>query len=457
MFFKHFYDPDLAQGSYMVACQNTGEALVVDPRRDIGVYLQEAERQGFNITDVTETHIHADFLSGARELAAATGAALHLSNEGDANWQYAFEHQGLRHGDELKLGNITMKVLHTPGHTPEHLSFLITDTATTQEPGFLLTGDFVFVGDLGRPDLLDEVANGDNTREAGARQLFKSLKDQFLTLPDFVQVWPGHGAGSACGKALGAVASSTVGYERRFSWWAGYLEQGDEDGFVRELLAGQPDAPHYFGRMKLHNKLGPVPLEVQPLQEFAPDKIQHEVGGSFILLDTRRLEAHQKGQVKSALYAPWGDSFATYAAYVVDPEADTRPVVVLASGEAQALEMRDRLRRVGVDKVVGFVRNLDDVWLEPVPSISSAELRAQDNPFVLDVRTKSEHEAGHITGSRQIHAGRVLWHLHELPEDEPVVIHCQSGLRAAVAASALRSAGLEVLELAGSYAEFDKA
>lgn len=217
MLFKRIYDEDLAQASYLIGCQSNGTAVVVDPRRDVQVYVDEAERSNMKIVAVTETHIHADYLSGARELAHATGATLYLSDEGGEDWQYRFEHEGLVDGSEIKLGNITLTVVHTPGHTPEHLSFLVRDGAATAEPGYILTGDFVFVGDLGRPDLLDETAGGGDTRLPMAKQLFRSLKEKFATLPDFVQVWPGHGAGSACGKSLGAVDSSTVGYEKLVS------------------------------------------------------------------------------------------------------------------------------------------------------------------------------------------------------------------------------------------------
>ena len=257
MYFKRIYDTDLAQASYFIGCQENGTAIVVDPTRDAEQYLTLANQEGLTMTHVTETHIHADYLSGARELAMRTGAALLLSDEGGADWSYAFDHQGLHGGDSIVLGNITLKVLHTPGHTPEHLSFLITDGARGTAPGLLLTGDFVFVGDLGRPDLLDEAAGTSDTRFEGAKQLFASLRTQFLTLPDFVQVWPGHGAGSACGKALGALESTTVGYERALGWWAPLVRDGNERAFVEELLAGQPDVPAYFGRMKAQNKAGP--------------------------------------------------------------------------------------------------------------------------------------------------------------------------------------------------------
>ena len=243
MYFKRIYDEGLAQASYLVGCQEEGTAVVVDPRRDVQVYLDVAAENSLRIVAVTETHIHADFLSGAIELATRTGAALYLSDEGDETWRYDFPHEGLQHGSEIRLGNVVLKALHTPGHTPEHLSFLVSDGARAAEPVLLLTGDFAFVGDLGRPDLLDETVGGSDTRFGGARDLFESLRDTFLTLPDYVQVWPGHGSGSACGKALGAVESSTVGYERRFAWWSRYLQKDDIEGFTRELLSGQPDAP----------------------------------------------------------------------------------------------------------------------------------------------------------------------------------------------------------------------
>src|SRR5699024_9454256 len=258
MLLERIYDEDLAQAGYLIGCQAKGEALVVDARRDISQYLDLAAAHDMTITAVTETHIHADYLSGTRELAAATGAQTYVSGEGGADWQYEFDATRLHDGDEITLGNITVKAVHTPGHTPEHLSFLVTDGAFADEPGYMLTGDFVFSGDVGRPDLLDEAAGGVDTRFAGARQIFARLRDTLLTLPDPAQVFPGHGAGSACGKALGSVPSTTVGYERKYSWWGRYLADNDEQGFIDELLDGQPDAPAYFGRMKRQNRRGPA-------------------------------------------------------------------------------------------------------------------------------------------------------------------------------------------------------
>lgn len=458
MLFKHFYDEDLAQGSYLIGCQVTGEAIVVDAWREPAFYLEEANRNGMKIIAVTETHIHADFLSGSRELASATSAKLYLSDEGDVDWKYGFDALKLYDGSEIKIGNITLKAVHTPGHTPEHLSFLITDGAATNEPGFYLTGDFVFVGDVGRPDLLDEAAGAVDTRFAGAKQLFESLKHKFLSLPDYVQVWPGHGAGSSCGKALGAVASTTVGYERRFAWWADYLAKNDEAGFIKALLEGQPDAPLYFGRMKRQNKAGAALLGKRPvLKEFTTSELKDRINKEVILIDTRNRNDYLKGAVTGSLHIPDSKRFITYASYVIEPEKDSRPIILLAANESEAKRLRSRLSFVGIDNVVGYVTSLEGLTLEPPPTLSLEAFEKLDSPFVLDVRTLTEYEAGHIETAKQLHIGRVLYKLGELPKNEPIITHCQSGVRATVAVSALRAAGYNAVELEGSYATYAKA
>lgn len=453
MYFKHFYDADLAQGSYLIGCQAAGEAVVVDARRDVAVYLDDAAANGLRIVAVTETHIHADYLSGSRELAAATGAALYLSDEGGPDWLYEFDHLPLVDGSRVRVGQVELTALHTPGHTPEHLSFLITDRAVADEPGYLLSGDFVFVGDLGRPDLLDEAALGVDTRFAGAQALFDSLRDAFLSLPDHVQVWPGHGAGSACGKALGAVASSTVGYERRTAWWRGYLERGDRDGFVAELLAGQPDAPAYFARMKRHNRQGPALLAGRPpLQRFSGTELAGRVNRDLILIDSRPGASQRAGSTPGALSLPAGNSFATYASYFIDPEADTRDIVVLANDEEHAARLRDKLSYVGIDNVIGYVTSLDGLPLKPVELVAPEELGRLPASLLLDVRTRGEFELGAVPGSRQLHAGQLLARLDELPRGGKLVLYCQGGGRALAAASALRARGFgNVVELDGSY------
>ncbi|MFN2322233.1 MAG: rhodanese-like domain-containing protein [Trueperaceae bacterium] len=461
MLFQHIYDEDLAQASYLIGCQATGEAIVVDPRRDVERFVALAERHGLRIAHVTETHVHADFQSGSRELAARTGARLHLSAEGGPDWSYAFEGEPLRHGDVLKVGNLRVEAVHTPGHTPEHLSFLVTDGATTEQPGFLLTGDFVFVGDVGRPDLLDEAAGGVDTRFEGAKQLFASLRDHFLTLPDFVQVWPGHGAGSACGKALGAVASTTVGYERLVAWWVPYVQDNDEQGFVDVLLDGQPDAPLYFGRMKVTNKAGPALLgERPPVPELALDDVRERLGatGDLVLVDTRVVEEGALDLVPGAYVVPEGKKFATYASYAIDPASERRGLVLLAGDAAQAAWMRDRLGWTGIDQIAGFVTSLAGLTAGPAPTVAPAELEHVKGAFLLDVRTASEHAAGAIPGALQRHVGRVAFRNDDLPTDRPIVVYCQTGARASVAAGALRALGFDdVRELEGSYDGYVKA
>lgn len=453
MFFQSIYDEDLAQASYLIGCQAAGEAIAIDPRRDVDTYLRLAEHHGLRLSAVTETHIHADYQSGSRELAERTGATLYLSDEGDADWKYGFEGEKLVHGSEIRLGKIRIRAVHTPGHTPEHLSFLVTDGAATELPGFFLTGDFVFVGDVGRPDLLDEAAGFVDTRFGGARQLFASLRDRFLTLADYVQVWPAHGAGSACGKALGAVPLTTVGYERQVGWWSRLVREGDVEGFTTALLEGQPDAPLYFGRMKRTNKLGPALLgQRPPMRAFTPAELRGRVNEDLVLLDTREVAQHRADHVPGALFVPEGKKFATNASFALDPDADPRPIVVLARDPGQASWMRDRLAWTGIDNVVGFVSSLEGLTAGPLPMVAPGELARIPDVLVLDVRTANEHRAGRIPGSMQLDVGRLAFRAERVPADRPVVVHCQTGNRAAVAASILRSRGREdVRELEGSY------
>ena len=458
MLLERIYDEDLAQASYIIGCQAKGEALVVDPRRDLDVYLRLAEKNGMRIVGVTETHIHADYLSGTRELAARTGARMYVSDEGGPDWTYSSVFDDavrMKDGHEIVLGNITVKAVHTPGHTPEHMSFLVTDGAQSDEPGFMLTGDFVFVGDLGRPDLLDEAAGGVDTRFQGAKDLFASLRDRFLTLPDYVQIHPAHGSGSACGKALGAIPATTVGYERNFSWWAKYLENDDEQGFIDELLSGQPDAHAYFGRMKVQNKVGPAVIgEVPELIEYTAADLKAELAAdSAIFVDTRANALVHEGTVDRSLNIPGVEKAASYGAWVYDPERESRPLVLLADSREQAEQIRDHLLRVGIDTVRGYIRSLDGLELVAPRMVRPEDLDGFAHSLLLDVRNKTEYAEGHLPGAEQLSGGRVLWNLDRLPAKDAgtIVTYCQSGVRNSVAASALRRAGYDVAELEGSY------
>ena len=458
MLLERIYDEDLAQASYFIGCQRKGEAVVVDPRRDIDAYLDLAAANGMRIVAVTETHIHADYLSGTRELAAATGADMYVSGEGGEDWQYRFDANRLHDGEAISIGNISVQAVHTPGHTPEHLSFLITDGAFSSEPGYLLSGDFVFSGDLGRPDLLDEAAGGVDTRFEGARQIFRSLREKFITLPDHISVYPGHGSGSACGKALGALPSTTVGYERLYAWWGPYVEAGDEQGFIDELLNGQPDAHAYFGRMKRENRQGPAVMGGRPeLAELSADDVVRGLEqDSITFVDTRPHTAVHEGTVAGSVNIPAGQKTASFGAWAVDPETDDRPLVLLAPDRDSAREMQDHLVRVGIDRVAGYATSLDGLPLSTPRRIQPEELADFDAALVLDVRNKTEHADGHIPGSDQLSAGRVLWNQDRLPKDGTIVTYCQSGVRNSVAASALRRAGFDVVELDGSYAGWSR-
>jgi hydroxyacylglutathione hydrolase len=474
MFFQRFYDAKLAQASYLIGCQRTGEAVVVDPNRDVAQYLEAAAAEGLRVTHVTETHIHADFVSGARELAQRAGAQLYLSDEGDADWKYAFAKDAgarlVRDGDRLMVGNVRLEVVHTPGHTPEHISFVVTDTPAGAGPWGILTGDFVFVGDVGRPDLLEKAAGVKGTMEAGARTLFRSL-DRFRALPDHLQVWPGHGAGSACGKALGAIPSTTVGYEKLANWG---VRTTDEADFVRMVLAGQPEPPRYFAEMKRINREGPRVLGVLPrpsrLSALALEQLLH---AGEVVVDTRAAADFASGHIPGTINIPLDASFTTWAGWLLPYDRDIHLLVEdagrPAAGGLSRVETAVRdLAMIGLDRVAGMV-GTDALaeWtatghaLATVAQITPAETAAmvgRGEAAIVDVRGRAEWEAGHVPGVPNIPVGYLADHVDELPADRPLIVHCQGGARSAIAASVLRARGLtNVVNLAGGYAAWTQA
>lgn len=449
MYFERIFDRGLAQASYLIGCQATGEALVVDPRRDVDVYSRIADREGLRISHVTETHIHADYLSGSRELAAATGAELLLSDMGGSEWRYSFEHEALGDRDHFMVGNIRVEAVHTPGHTPEHLTFIITDTPAGDAPTMALTGDFMFVGDVGRPDLLEKAAQQSGTQEAGARDLYHSLQ-KAAALPAYLPVWPGHGAGSACGKALGAVPSSSIGYEQATSW---VYRSPNEDAFVRTILDGQPEPPTYFGRMKLQNREGPPLLGNLPAPgPLSSDEIEEAMGRGAQLVDARSKESFAAGYIPGSLNIQGDSGFSNWAGWSLDPD---KPVVLLAP-EREIEGLVRGLIRVGIDNIVGYASSLAD-WtssgrsLAIVSQIEPKKLfKERDRYTVFDVRGADEWRDGHIDGARHIHVGHLRSHLAEIAEAERVVLHCASGARSTLGASILSSLGIgEVMNLTG--------
>jgi hydroxyacylglutathione hydrolase len=460
MLLKLLYDPGLAQASWLVGCQATGEALVVDPNRDVAGYLAAARAEGLTIRHVTETHIHADFASGSRELAQATGARLYLSAEGGPDWQYAFAAGSgatlVKDGDRITVGNVRLDVMHTPGHTPEHLAFQLTDGAATDRPMGAFTGDFVFVGDVGRPDLLERAAGMEGTMEAGARQLFASLQ-RFKRLPDYLQIWPAHGAGSACGKSLGAVPSSTMGYERFANW--GFTTEREED-FVRIVLEGQPEPPAYFAIMKRINRDG-VPLlgTLADLPHLEPSRLAAALAAGAQVVDLRATRDFAARHVPGTLNIPLSRSFLTYAGTVLDY---TRPVVLLARDAAQAAEARADLTRIGFDRVDG--------WCGPEALEGAAGRTVQEDPaevagrlaaggvVLLDVRGRAELAEGAVAGAVHIPMSELVRRLAEVPAGRPVVCLCESGSRSAVVASLLKARGrADVSNLAGGIAGWRRA
>jgi hydroxyacylglutathione hydrolase len=468
MFFRRFYDEGLAQASYLLGCQATGQALVVDPNREVNAYLQAAEREGLRVTHVTETHIHADFVSGARELAHRVGARLLLSDAGGDDWRYRYAAAAgaelLRDGASFCVGRLTFSVWHTPGHTPEHLAFLVTDTAAATEPMGALTGDFIFVGDVGRPDLLERAAHMAGTMEQGARQLFRSLR-RFERLPDFLQIWPGHGAGSACGKALGAVPQSTLGYERRFNW---AFAVDDENAFVRAVLAGQPDPPRYFAEMKRINKDGPRLLgDARRPARLSAEQLAATLGGGATVVDTRPAREFVASAVPGTINIPAGRAFTTWAGSLLPYDRDFYLLADERNGTAIDGLVRG-LAGIGLDRVAGYAGTevlaewqAVDGPLQTIPGIALPELAnavAAERVSVIDVRSRSEWSAGHLPGAVSIPLGELEGRLDELPRGRAIVVHCQSGARAAIAASLLLASGIPDVRLyGGGYTEWSGA
>jgi hydroxyacylglutathione hydrolase len=446
MLLKYFYDETLAQASYLVGCARTGEALVIDPARDVEPYLRVAEKEGLRITHVTETHIHADFASGLRELAARTGATMYVSDMGGPDWQYAFVDEPdvipLREGDNWRVGRIKVDVVHTPGHTPEHVAFMITDTAAADQPIGVFTGDFLFVGDVGRPDLLEEAAGMLGTKEVGARKQFSSVQ-RFKALPDYLQIWPGHGAGSACGKALGAIPTTTLGYEKLFN---PAFQFEDEGAFVKWLLEGQPEAPRYFARMKHMNKLGwPLTGSLPELRVLGRAELEAALQAGALVIDLRKREDYARANVVGTLNVPMTDnSFLTYVGWFVDY---ARGTYFIAPAGEDADRVLHALRAIGIDDVPGYftpdVVTADAAGLAVWTSSELAERLPKNGMMILDVRGKSEYAARHIVGAKHIPLGYLPQRLSELPKDRLLITQCASGYRSQIAASYLRAHGFD--------------
>lgn len=476
MFMRMVYDDKLAQAAYLIGCQRTGEAIVIDPERDVDRYEHLASANGLRIVAVAETHIHADFLSGAREL-AEKGAKVYVSDEGDADWKYQWLDQKsgggrydarlLKDGDTFMVGNIEFKAVHTPGHTPEHLSFMVTDRGGgADRPMGVATGDFVFVGDLGRPDLLESAAGYQGKADPSAHRLYITVR-KFMEWPDYLQIWPAHGAGSACGKALGAVPTSTVGYEKMFN--ASVRAAESERGFVEYILDAQPEPPLYFARMKRDNKMGPRVLGiaggggVPKPRVLGVEELRAIDGRKYAVIDTRPWTAFRAGHIPGALHLPLNSTFNTDAGSLI---GEDEPIVLIVEPGRVEEAVRD-LIRVGLDNVTGWF----DAGQMPAYQAAGGRLEAtaevapeeawemleSSRPFVLDVRRAAEFREGHIGGAVNIAHTRLLARLSDVPRDRPVLVNCRSGARSARACSLLQKHGYECTNLAGGFLAWEKS
>ena len=454
MLLKYFYDKSLAHASYMVGCQRTGEAIVIDPSRSVEQYLEAAAAEGLRITGSAETHIHADFVSGSRELADRVNAKLYLSDEGPADWKYQFadkhNSQLLKDGDVIQVGKIKLEVMHTPGHTPEHISFVLTDEGGgANVPMGIFTGDFVFVGSIGRPDLLETAAGVVGSAEKGARQLYHSI-ERFKSLPDHLQVWPAHGAGSACGKGLGAIPSSTVGYEKLFN---PSLQYHDEQEFVDYILADQPETPFYFAVMKRVNKIGPELIRNLPTVNSVPSADLTKTAMDQMVIDIRNSAIFAGGHAVGSINIP-SNSLVQWAGFFVDYN---HPLYLLTDAPSLAANLHS-LRSIGIDKVQGYfdikAADVQKQFTEAYASATPKELagRIKDGAVQLvDVRAATEFHEGYIENAQNQFLGKLMRELDQIDKSKPIVIQCLAGGRSAIGASILQRAGFDVTNMTGGY------
>jgi hydroxyacylglutathione hydrolase len=464
MLFKRFYDDNLAQASYLVACERTREGIVVDPNLDIAQYTRGASAERIRITHVTETHVHADFVSGARALADATGAQLHLSAQGDKEWGYASEAlakaRPLRDDSEISFGSVRMRALHTPGHTPEHMTFLVSDLDRGEQPVGALTGDFVFVGDVGRPDLLERAAGARGSMDRWAAELYRSI-ERFLKHPDHLQIWPGHGAGSACGKSLGSMPQSTLGYEKLFNW---ALAETSQKEFVRRVLEDQPVPPRYFATMKKINREGAARRRDFEPRELTLQDLDSALTNGAALVDTRSAAAFANGHIPGTINIPRNRSFLNWVGALIPGDVDLYLITDADSESAIKLLFSDLLK-IGFDKAHGyFPGSVTDAWrsrhgaLETVSQLDAKQVQKSNGLQVVDVRGPDEWRLGHIPGAIHIPLAALPDRMGELEASAPIVLQCRGGGRSAIATSFLQSHGIaNATNMIGGYESWVKS
>lgn len=451
---EQFNAEGLAQLSYIVGDDQAGVAAVIDPRRDVGVYLDRARALGVQITHAIETHIHADFVSGTRELHAKTGAQIHGGRSAD----YKFDINQLGDGDEIEIGNVTLRALHTPGHTPEHIALLIHDKKQGAEPFGIFTGDLLFNLDVGRPDLL-----GEGSEQELAKQLYHTLFEKILPLGDRIEVYPCHGAGSACGKSIGDRRQTTIGNERVFSET---FEERTEAGFVEWTLGGMPEPPTHYARLKKVNAKGaPVVGDVPPLKPLDPQEFHEAMDDEkSIVIDARSILAYGGGHVPGALNIALRDEFPIWLGWMVDPDKN---ILLVLESERDVELAAQQLFRLGYDNVTGYLHEGMTSWqnaalpLERTGEWTVHELNERKKDaglIILDVRGDDEWQQGHVPGARHIYVPHLEEHLGELDRSKKIVAYCGSGYRASIAASLLQKNGFrDVVNVPGSWNAWTKA
>ncbi len=449
MYFEQFYLGCLAHASYLVGSE--GEAAVVDPQRDVEIYIEAAQKQGFTIRYIFETHLHADFVSGHKELAARTGAKIYIGKSADA----AFPHVPVTDGYELHIGKVKVHALETPGHTLESTCFLLTDEEKSQQPWAVLTGDTLFIGDVGRPDL-SKIC----TPQQLAGMLYDSLHGKLLTLPDQVLVYPAHGAGSLCGRNMRAERSSTIGTERLTNY---ALQIKDRDEFIRQMTSNLPARPDYFLEDAAINRTGATPLTDLPeIKPIAPAELKVMLERGAIALDIRPTDEFATAHVPGSINIALSGQFASWAGAVLGLNA--RPVLI-AENHDQLSEARVRLARVGIEDVPGYLDGGIEGWkragfeLAHLPQMTVQELHARlgdPNLHVLDVRRQGEWDAGHIAEADWYPLDRFKAALPKLDNQTPTAVHCKGGYRSMIAASLLQRAGYNVINVLGGYDAWEK-
>lgn len=440
MYFKQFYLSCLAHASYLLG--SAGEAAVVDPQRDIEQYIQEAESQNLKIKYVIETHLHADFVSGHRELAARTGAQIAFG----AKAGVAFPHLALKDGDEIKLGSLRLKILETPGHTPESISITVADTTISAQPQKVLTGDTLFIGDVGRPDL---VGSKGYTPQAMAEMLYDSLHEKLLTLTDEVEVYPAHGAGSLCGRNISKETSSTIGEQKRFNYALRAMSKAD---FVQMMTVDLPEVPAYFPQDVEINRTGAKALqEVHQSIAMSPAEVNRLTQQGYLVLDVRSAAAFGAGHIPGALHIGLSGQFASWAGTLISLNT---PIILVAEDLTKVAEAVTRLARVGIENVKGYLDGEILAWTKAdlataqVGQMPVEELKQQlatQSWQLIDVRRPGEYQAGHVPGAINAQLAQLEANLAQFDAQRPTIVVCASGFRSSVATSILAQHGFATL------------